>query len=144
MVGTRGEDLVISEEHVQRAAGRFRLVLQPEHELEDRAIVRPPPDQIAHLDDDQAAADPRIARIRRAGEAKSAARGLDVRVQIADGDEPLRLLSVPVRAGSGHPARPGRERDGDGTGNGQRKEDADQRYRHLLTSIGALGNPMAR
>ena len=81
--------LVVAEQHDERATRGAGLGLEPGDQVEDRALVVAAIEHVAGLDDDERAADPAIVVVDRTGGAQRRTRGGEVAVEIADRDQAL-------------------------------------------------------
>ena len=80
---------MVAHERDDLPAGLGRLVLEPIEEVEDLAIVVASVDLVSGLDDHELAADPRVVAVDGSGEAEDGARGVQIAVEIPDGDDAL-------------------------------------------------------
>jgi hypothetical protein len=100
---------VIAVEYVNRPTSVFRFLLESLEESDHGVLLVAPVEDVAGLDYDEIASDPLVACVDGPSEAQGQSGGLQVAVQVSDGDDALggpkpcgeRLLDrdgLPVRA----------------------------------------------
>jgi hypothetical protein len=75
---------VIANEHVNLASRRFRLGSQPENKVENLTTLIASADYVAHLNDNEIAADPFVIIVYRSGELKSRSGGVNIRMNVTN------------------------------------------------------------
>jgi hypothetical protein len=87
--------LVVAVQRMKASAGAARLLRKPAEQIEDFTILVAAIELVTGLDHDQLASRPVIPAVDGAGEPQSAARGVEIAVQVADGDHALRRGQPP-------------------------------------------------
>jgi len=89
---SRSEDFMIANKNVDFSTACFGFCPYIENELEHFAVFIAAANNVAKLDDDQFATNPVVVIVYASRQSKNVSRNADIRVNVAYGDDSLRLL----------------------------------------------------